>query len=166
MKIMPAAFIESPEPGVYLVRGRSSQSLSPVFGRALDLHLPFMVVNTNSRHIRCDEFSPVCRNCAKRGLTCKYPTSRRPLNEKGEAIPDLPWQTIPKTESTEWQPEVALQDAQPYAPSSDLSVRLPPSSFDLSMQDLRLMHHLLYVSGNLEKSNSSNLLTWTSQIPV
>lgn len=118
------------------------------------------------RHIRCDEFKPKCRNCAKRGSQCHYSSSKRSLNEK--AILDIPWQTVQITESTDWNPEVALQDDQPYPDSSELAVRLPPSPspFSLSNEDLRLMHHLLYVSSNLETSNSSNLLTWTSQIPV
>jgi hypothetical protein len=113
-----------------------------------------------SRHIRCDEFQPKCRNCAKRGCPCRYPLSRLPLNEK-EASIDVPWQAV----RTGCKPEIASQD-QPYESSPQLSVHLAPSAFNLSKQDLRLMHHLLYVSSNLETSNSSNLLTWTNQIPA
>lgn len=113
-----------------------------------------------SRHIRCDEFQPKCRNCAKRGCPCSYPSSRRPLNEK-EANIDVSWQPV----TTACKQEAASQN-QPYEPSSGLSVHLVPSAFNLSKQDLRLMHHLLYVSSNLETSNSSNLLTWTNQIPA
>ncbi|CZR58513.1 uncharacterized protein PAC_08405 [Phialocephala subalpina] len=126
-------------------------------------------IQCKKRHERCDEFPPqwqvsfpiifhfvdvlFSRNCwneAQRGSTCKYPESVRP---KGSAEPDV-HQIISareaKTSSTK------LED-------TSLAQRISP--YELSSTDLRLMQHLLFVSGKLEASGTSKMAVWTAQIP-
>jgi hypothetical protein len=110
------------------------------------------------RHIRCDENFPQCRNCTKHKMRCPYndiqvPEDRATSPDK----PDLMW--TPEIEATieQWQRTGMFPFPNIYpAPSPHL----------LSIEELRLIHHVASISHHMESINANGFTLWTRQIPT
>lgn len=112
------------------------------------------------RHIRCDENFPQCRNCTKHKIRCPYndipvPDDRSTTPDK----PDLMW--TPEIEATihQWQQTGDF-------PFPSLNIFPTPAPQYLSVEDLRLIHHVASISHELGTIDANSFTLWTRQIPT
>ncbi|RDL36205.1 Uncharacterized protein BP5553_06817 [Venustampulla echinocandica] len=57
-----------------------------------------------SRHIRCDEKTPICRNCERSGRQCQYVTKHKVESDQQSPPPGLLW-LYPQLETASFQPQ-------------------------------------------------------------
>lgn len=112
------------------------------------------------RHIRCDENFPQCRNCTKHKIRCPY--NDVPVPEDRSATPDRPdlmW--TPEIEATieQWQRTGVF-------PFPSLNIYPAPNPQYLSIEDMRLIHHVASISHQLGTVDANGFTLWTRQIPT
>ncbi|KAK4163529.1 hypothetical protein QBC43DRAFT_56623 [Cladorrhinum sp. PSN259] len=113
------------------------------------------------RHIRCDENFPQCRNCTKHKIRCPYNDVPVPEDRAGSPDkPDLMWTPDIEAEINQWQQTGIF-------PFPDLIY--PSPIFDmsrLSIEDLRLIHHVASISYEMRNIGANEFTLWTRQIPT
>ncbi|KAK4127439.1 hypothetical protein N657DRAFT_210598 [Parathielavia appendiculata] len=112
------------------------------------------------RHIRCDENFPQCRNCTKHKIRCPYNDVSVPEDRAGSPDkPDLMW--TPETEATidQWRRTGVF-------PFPSLGIYPAPAPELLTLEDLRLIHHVASISHQMQELDASDFTLWTRQIPT
>ncbi|SPQ21281.1 e1196b81-abe7-4cc1-b87d-6d8621d9401a [Thermothielavioides terrestris] len=112
------------------------------------------------RHIRCDENFPQCRNCTKHKIRCPYNDVPVPEDRAGSPDkPDLMW--TPEIEATidEWRRTGMF-------PFPSLGIYPAPAPESLSVEDLRLIHHVASISHQMQELDAIDFTLWTRQIPI
>ncbi|KAK0727402.1 hypothetical protein B0T26DRAFT_133940 [Lasiosphaeria miniovina] len=112
------------------------------------------------RHIRCDENFPQCRNCTKHKIRCPY--NDMPVTEDRAGSPDKPdlmW--TPEIEATidQWQRTGIF-------PFPSLNIYPAPAPQSLTVEDLRLIHHVASISHEMIEIGANGFTLWTRQIPT
>ncbi|KAK4044861.1 hypothetical protein C8A01DRAFT_31049 [Parachaetomium inaequale] len=112
------------------------------------------------RHIRCDENFPQCRNCTKHKIRCPYNDVPVPEDRAGSPDkPDLMW--TPEIEATidEWRRTGMF-------PFPSLGIYPAPAPEFLTLEDLRLIHHVASISHQMQELDANAFTLWTQQIPT
>ncbi|KAK3327962.1 hypothetical protein B0T19DRAFT_178793 [Cercophora scortea] len=112
------------------------------------------------RHIRCDENFPQCRNCTKHKIRCPY--NDIPVADDRSGTPDKPdlmW--TPEIEATidQWQRTGVF-------PFPSLNIYPAPAPQFLSVENLRLIHHVASISHQMMEMGANGFTLWTQQIPT
>ncbi|KAK0635714.1 hypothetical protein B0T17DRAFT_483321 [Bombardia bombarda] len=112
------------------------------------------------RHIRCDENFPQCRNCTKHKIRCPYNDIHVPEDRSGSPEkPDLMWTAENEEDINNWK-------ATGLFPFPELGIYPTPASQFLSVEDLRLIHHVAFISHQMNEIGANNFTLWTRQIPT
>jgi hypothetical protein len=112
------------------------------------------------RHIRCDENFPQCRNCTKHKIRCPYNDVPAPEDRAGSPDkPDLMW--TPEIEATidQWRRTGMF-------PFPSLGIYPAPAPELLTLEDLRLIHHVASISHQMQELDANDFTLWTQQIPT
>ncbi|KAL2131334.1 hypothetical protein VTI74DRAFT_5258 [Chaetomium olivicolor] len=112
------------------------------------------------RHIRCDENFPQCRNCTKHKIRCPYNDVPVPEDRAGSPDkPDLMW--TPEIEATidQWRRTGMF-------PFPSLGIYPAPAPQLLTVEDLRLIHHVASISHQMQEIDANDFTLWTRQIPT
>lgn len=112
------------------------------------------------RHIRCDENFPQCRNCTKHKIRCPYNDVPVPEDRAGSPDkPDLMW--TPEIEATidQWRRTGMF-------PFPSLGVYPAPAPQLLTLENLRLIHHVASISQQMQELDANEFTLWTRQIPT
>ncbi|KAK4104777.1 hypothetical protein N658DRAFT_188789 [Parathielavia hyrcaniae] len=112
------------------------------------------------RHIRCDENFPQCRNCTKHKIRCPYNDVPAPDDRAGSPDkPDLMW--TPEIEATieQWRRTGVF-------PFPSLGIYPAPAPELLTLEDLRLIHHVASISHQMQELDTNDFTLWTRQIPT
>ncbi|KAK5656182.1 hypothetical protein OQA88_4942 [Cercophora sp. LCS_1] len=111
------------------------------------------------RHIRCDENFPQCRNCTKHKIRCPY--NDIPVPEDRAGTPDKP--------DLQWTPEIVATIDQwqqtGVFPFPSLDIYPTPEPRNLTTDQLRLIHHVAYISYQMKEIGADDFTLWTRQIP-
>lgn len=103
---------------------------------------------------------PHSKNCTK--YSCRCPYQDLPENDHRELIAtkaNLMWTSEIKAEIQSWQ-----QIGRSSFPSLCVFPAIPFEK--ISLEDLRLIHHVASISSELSASNSSNFTIWVRQVPL
>ncbi|KAL3420230.1 hypothetical protein PVAG01_08729 [Phlyctema vagabunda] len=100
------------------------------------------------RHVKCDEFYPVCRTCSRLGLPCEY------LNA-GERTPQL-GENSQSQNSQNSQLEIETMNVIPQ----------PFQEYQTSPVDQRLVNHLFHLATNLRNNGISELSLSARELPL
>ncbi|KAL2167279.1 hypothetical protein VTG60DRAFT_1474 [Thermothelomyces hinnuleus] len=112
------------------------------------------------RHIRCDENFPQCRNCTKHKIRCPYNDVSVPEDRAGSPDkPDLMW--TPEIEATidQWRRTGMF-------PFPSLGIYPAPAPEYLTLEELRLIHHVASISHQMQELDANDFTLWTRQIPT
>ncbi|AEO56754.1 hypothetical protein MYCTH_2302011 [Thermothelomyces thermophilus ATCC 42464] len=112
------------------------------------------------RHIRCDENFPQCRNCTKHKIRCPYNDVPVPEDRAGSPDkPDLMW--TPEIEATidQWRRTGMF-------PFPSLGIYPAPAPEYLTLEELRLIHHVASISHQMQELDANDFTLWTRQIPT
>lgn len=108
-----------------------------------------------NRHIRCDENFPQCRNCTKHNCRCDYmdmpAAGAEPL--KGSKPPDL-------LMSPELQHRLDNWRMTGEAPLAELRMHDTVYWTRFSTIDLRLIHHMVTLSTDMNSRGYSSCTAW------
>ncbi|KAK3325388.1 hypothetical protein B0H66DRAFT_122175 [Apodospora peruviana] len=116
--------------------------------------------NCKRRHIRCDENFPQCRNCTKHKVRCPYQDIPAPEDRAGTPDkPDLMWTRDNEAAVDEWKRTEVF-------PFPELNIYPTPSPEHMSVDDLRLIHHVASISSQMKESGADGFTLWTRQIPT
>ena len=112
------------------------------------------------RHIRCDENFPQCRNCTKHKIRCPYNDMQLPAEERSTTPdkPELMWTAEIEATIDQWQRTGAF-------PFPGLNIFPTPNAQFLSVEDLRLIHHVASISHQLKCMDADGFTLWTRHIP-
>ncbi|KAL2025168.1 hypothetical protein VTK56DRAFT_170 [Thermocarpiscus australiensis] len=112
------------------------------------------------RHIRCDENFPQCRNCTRHKIRCPYNDVPAPESRAGSPDkPDLMWTPEIEAAIDQWRHTGMF-------PFPDLCIYPAPSPERLTLEDLRLIHHVASISHQMQEIGANDFTLWTWQIPT
>ncbi|KAL8396741.1 hypothetical protein RB594_003717 [Gaeumannomyces avenae] len=112
------------------------------------------------RHIRCDETFPQCRNCTKHKIRCPY--NDIPVSDERSTSPDRPdlmWTPEIETTIEQWQRTGIF-------PFPQMNIYPAPNPQVLTIEDLRLIHHVASISHQMLRIDADGFTLWTRQIPT
>ncbi|KAE9373902.1 hypothetical protein N431DRAFT_504404 [Stipitochalara longipes BDJ] len=110
-----------------------------------------------ARRIKCDEFRPHCRNCLLSQRTCKYLITI--AAENSLFVPALKWPSTADHSCRRWK-----DSGEPPFPF--LQLPKTPSWHNLSLENLRHMHHLALLASILELSRTRHFCLWWSEFII
>ncbi|KAL4809273.1 hypothetical protein BDV18DRAFT_77895 [Aspergillus unguis] len=112
------------------------------------------------RHIRCDETFPQCRNCTKHNCRCDYMDVATVHDESSPVrrVPDLLMSAEIETEIKNWH-------QTKLSPFPEL-MHFPRNCWSkLSRTDLRLIHHIIGLSIDLNRRALGGCTIWAQKLP-
>ncbi|OJJ74188.1 hypothetical protein ASPBRDRAFT_119811 [Aspergillus brasiliensis CBS 101740] len=113
------------------------------------------------RHIRCDETFPQCRNCTKHNCRCDYMDVATVHDDASSMrnVPDLLMSAEIEMEIKNWQ-------FTGVAPFAEL-LQFPRTCWTkLSLTDLRLIHHIVGLSIDLQRRGLASCTIWAQKMPT
>ncbi|KAL2802485.1 hypothetical protein BJX63DRAFT_113919 [Aspergillus granulosus] len=113
------------------------------------------------RHIRCDETFPQCRNCTKHNCRCDY-MDVATVHDESTSIRNVPDLMM----SAEIEMEIKNWHLTGLPPFPEL-MNFPRNCWSkLSRTDLRLIHHIIGLSIDLQRRGLSNCTIWAQKMPL
>lgn len=100
------------------------------------------------------------RNCTKHKIRCPYNDVQVPENRSGSPDkPDLMWTPEIEAEIDQWRRTGMF-------PFPNLGIFPAPSPEHLTLEDLRLIHHVASISHQMQEIGANDFTLWTRQIPT
>ncbi|KAK4181455.1 hypothetical protein QBC36DRAFT_83363 [Triangularia setosa] len=110
------------------------------------------------RHIRCDESFPQCRNCTKHKVRCPYnDITQADERSCSPDKPDLMWNPQIEEEINQWKDTGVFPFPNIYP---------APAPYDLTVEQLRLIHHVASISDQMDRLDANGFTLWTRRIPT
>lgn len=102
----------------------------------------------------------ISRNCTKHKIRCPYNDVTTPDDRAGSPDkPDLMWTPEIEAAIDQWRRTGMF-------PFPNLGIYPAPAPDRLTLEDLRLIHHVASISDQMQEIGASDFTLWTRQIPT